>query len=177
VTETAPSVRPATGDDAGRIGEICATAYRETYRDLLPPEFVERTIRDFYGEERVRREVPPAAPHWLGYQVVERSGRVLGAAGGGMTSPTAGELFVIYLDPAERGRGLGTLLLDRVTEQLRAEGAVEMWVSVFEGNVKGIPFYEARGFLPVEWARAYASLPEEEIWSVRMRRRLSGVPA
>lgn len=170
-------VRGATVQDAGRICEVCATAYRATYRDLLPADFVERTIRDFYHEERVRREVAPDPPHWLGYQVVEEGGRVLGAAGGGMTTATAGELFVLYLEPAERGRGLGTLLLDRVTGQLRAAGATEMWASVFAGNTKGMPFYEARGFEPVEWARAYASLPEEEIWSVRMRKPISPEPA
>jgi GNAT superfamily N-acetyltransferase len=172
VTDNVPTVRPATVDDAARIGEICATAYRDTYRDLLPSDFVERTIRDFYGVERVRREVAADAPHWLGYQVVEEGGRVLGAAGGGMTSPAVGELFVIYLDPAERGRGLGTLLLDRVTGQLREAGAVEMWASVFEGNAKGIPFYEARGFVPVELTTAYGTLPGEQIRSVRLRKRL-----
>jgi hypothetical protein len=33
-----------------------------------------------------------------------------------------------------------------ITDQQRAQGEAEQWVTVMEGNDKGIPFYEARGF-------------------------------
>jgi ribosomal protein S18 acetylase RimI-like enzyme len=169
---TTPQVRPATTEDVARICEICSVAYRETYRDLVPADYIERVIRDFYLPERVAGEISPSPPHWFGYQVVEQDGRVLGAAGGGMTGPATGELFVIYLDPTRRNRGLGTLLLDRVVEQVRAAGATEMWVSVTEGNDKGLPFYRARGFTEVETVQAFGSLPDDDIRSVRMRRPL-----
>jgi ribosomal protein S18 acetylase RimI-like enzyme len=169
---TAASVRAATADDVPRICEICSTAYAVTYRDLLPAGYIERTIRDFYNADRVGREVHAEPPGWYGYQVVEERGRVLGAAGGGITAPGVGELFVIYLDPAQRGRGLGTLLLDHVTAQLRSGGAREIWASVTPGNEKGIPFYEARGFEFVEKVKAFSSLPEEDIWNLRMRKHL-----
>ncbi len=171
--EAWPQVRPALEDEAPRIREICETAYRATYTDLLPDPYIERVIAEFYREDRVRREVEPAPPGWLGYQVVTVLGEVLGAAGGGMTGERVGELFVLYLDPDHRGRGLGTALLDRVTEQLREVGAEEMWVSVVPGNELAVPFYKARGFEPVEVVSpAYGSLPEEEISSLRMRRPL-----
>jgi len=147
-------VRAATTADVARICDICSAAYAVTYADLLPQAYIERTIRDFYHPARVEKEVSAAPPHWLGYQVVEEDGRVLGAAGGGMIGPGTGELFVIYLDPQERNRGLGTLLLDRVTAQTVAAGAKEMWVSVTPGNQRGIPFYEARGFSVVERVKA-----------------------
>lgn len=129
VSRTPPhaTVRQATEEDAPDISRICTEAYRVTYADLLPREYIERTIADFYNLPRVTREVRPAPPRWLGYQVVQEDGRVLGAAGGGMTGGHKGELFVVYLDPEQRTRGLGTLLLDRVTEQLRQAGATEMW--------------------------------------------------
>jgi ribosomal protein S18 acetylase RimI-like enzyme len=165
--------RAATPDDAPRICEICSTASLETYRDLLPDAFVERMIREFYNPERVAREIEANPPRWGGYQVVEDAGgRVLGAAGGGITAPGRGELFVIYLDPRERGSGLGTILLDRVTDQLRNGGATEMWVGVIVGNDQAIPFYRARGFEIVETVEAYGSLPGEDVRSHRMRRLL-----
>ncbi|GIF77988.1 GNAT family N-acetyltransferase [Asanoa siamensis] len=168
---SAATVRAATAGDVARICEICAVAYRETYRDLLPADFVERTIRDFYQPDRVAREVAANPPHWYGYQVVEEAGRVLGAAGGGIGEPGVGELYVIYLDPAERNRGLGTLLLDRVVDQLTEGGAREIWVRVIEGNDRGIPFYRARGFEVVETVPTFSSRPDENIRSLRMRRR------
>lgn len=174
MTPLTPSaaVRAATAADVARICQICSEAYTATYQELLPQAFIDRTVRDFYNPDRVEKEVSPAPPHWFGYQVVEESGRVLGAAGGGMTGPGVGELFVIYLDPNERDRGLGTLLLDRVTAQISATGAKEMWVSVAPGNQRGIPFYEARGFTPIEQVKTYSSLEDEDIWSLRMRRNL-----
>jgi ribosomal protein S18 acetylase RimI-like enzyme len=175
VSRTSPhaTVRQATEEDVAAISSICAEAYRVTYASLLPQEYIERTIADFYNVPRLTREVQPAPPRWLGYQVVEEDGRVLGAAGGGMTGDHKGELFVVYLDPDQRNRGLGTLLLDRVTEQLRRAGATEMWVGVTPGNQRALPFYETRGFRPVETVKAYGSRDEDDVWTLRMRRPLS----
>jgi ribosomal protein S18 acetylase RimI-like enzyme len=56
-------------------------------------------------------------------------------------------LFVIYLDPTRRNEGIGSKLLDAVTKQQKDEyGAKVQWVSVQKGNMKGIPFYQAKGF-------------------------------
>jgi ribosomal protein S18 acetylase RimI-like enzyme len=163
-------VRPATADDVARICEICSVACWETYRDLLPTAFIERTIRDFYEPDRVGREVEAKPPRWLGYQVVEEAGRVLGTAGGGITARGVGELYVIYLDPRERNRGLGTLLLDRVVDQLTEAGATEIRLGVIRGNERGLPFYRARGFEVTETVKPLGSLPDEDIWTLRMRR-------
>ncbi|HWS32644.1 MAG TPA: GNAT family N-acetyltransferase [Actinoplanes sp.] len=152
-----------------RIATICSTAYRDAYRELLPPGYIERSVTAFYNEDRVAGDIAAAPPDWFGYQVVERDGRVLGAAGGGMISRDAGELSLVYLEASERGRGLGTLLLERVTGQIRAAGGTEMWVSVFLGDQNGIGFYRARGFEPVDTVRAAMSRVDDHIRSLRMR--------
>jgi ribosomal protein S18 acetylase RimI-like enzyme len=166
-------VRPAVESDATSIARICSTTYRDVYRDLLPAEYIERSVVAFYNEPRVAGEIAPVPPEWFGYQVVEEDGRVLGAAGGGMTGPATGELSVIYLDAAERGRGLGTLLLDRIVEQIRAAGGKEVWLSIFLGDQPGIGFYRARGFEPVKTVRAAMSRVDDHIRSLRMLRTLT----
>ncbi|MEV0895808.1 GNAT family N-acetyltransferase [Actinoplanes sp. NPDC049802] len=163
-------VRAATDSDVAAIRDICTRGYRTTYPDLLSQEFIERMLAEFYHAERVAKEIAAAPPGWLGYQVAEEDGRVVGAAGGGLTAPGVGELFVLYLDPDERGRGLGTLLLDRITTQLRELGATEMWVAALEGNELGIPFYEARGFHKRERRRTYGSTEADNAWSWRFSR-------
>lgn len=65
---------------------------------------------------------------------------------GGITRPGVSELFVLYVDPSLRGQGVGTRLLEAITEELRHQGAREQWVSVTKGIQKGIPFYRTRGF-------------------------------
>ncbi|GIE91385.1 GNAT family N-acetyltransferase [Actinoplanes regularis] len=165
--------RPATSADATRIAEICTSAYEFAYRELLPAGYIARTLSTYFGEARVARQVPPAPPKWFGYQVAEEDGRLCGAAGGGLTRPGVGELHLIYLEPAERGRGLGTLLLDRVLDQIRAAGGTEVWLSLFLGDAAGIGFYRARGFHPVETVQADLSREDDHIRSLRMRRTLN----
>ncbi|WP_433789783.1 N-acetyltransferase family protein [Actinoplanes sp. CA-252034] len=168
-------VRPAVAADVATIARICSTAYRNAYRDLLPEGYINRSVAEFYSEPRIARDIDPSPPGWFGYQVVEQEGRVLGAAGGGMADATAGELSLIYLEAAERCRGLGTLLLDRVTEQIRAVGGTEMWVSVFLGDSAGIGFYRKRGFQPMDTVRATLSREDDHIRSLRMRRLTADV--
>jgi hypothetical protein len=54
---------------------------------------------------------------------------------------------VLYLCIELRGLGIGTRLLDFVTDKQKRVGALEQWVSVTEGNDLGIPFYRAHGFV------------------------------
>ena len=80
---------------------------------------------------------------------------------------SVGQVYVLYLRMDLRGRGIGTALLDFVTEQQKLAGAHEQWVSVTEGNDLGIPFYLARGF--VERDRVPFV---DGAWSLRMVRPL-----
>lgn len=64
-----------------------------------------------------------------------------------MTTDQTGWLYVLYLNPARRNEGIGTKILEAVTEQQKRLGAKEQYVTVQKGNMKGIPFYEARDFV------------------------------
>lgn len=138
--------RPATLGDVDAICRICADGWRDTYAGLRTGAEIERVIASFYTPERVARELEADLPSWGGWFVAEADA-VIAAGAGGMTGATSGELFVLYADPARRGEGAGTALLEAITAQQRALGATEQWVSVGLGNTKGIPFYEARGFV------------------------------
>lgn len=142
-------VRLARPGEEHAICEVCREGFTRSSEGLLAPATIRRQADEYYDPARVRREIASAgADHrWQGYVVaVSGTGGVLGAAGGGMSAPTVGNLYVLYLDTALRGRGIGTALLDTVTAQQRSCGATEQWVSVTEGNDLGIPFYLARGF-------------------------------
>ncbi|OFI45774.1 GNAT family N-acetyltransferase [Floricoccus penangensis] len=129
------------------IVSVCSDGYRATYVDLHTQEYIEKVISDFYNDERVLKEVENSSKDWGGYFVALDGDQVVGAAGGGMTGDETGELFVIYLDPTRRNEGIGSLLLEAVTDQQKDWGVTTQWVSVVKENQKGIPFYEARGFI------------------------------
>lgn len=169
--ESVVLVRKANVEDVDAICRVCAEGYRATYPSLLPERFIERTIAEFYNPERVRSEIG-ASEGWNGWYVAEENGVAVGAGGGGMTGPGAGELFVLYVDPRRLGQGIGTRLLDAITEELRAQGAREQWVSTTKDNAKAIPFYKARGFVDRGERPMYTSDPGEGLTSVRMVRKI-----
>lgn len=146
------AVRMATRNDVDSICAICEAGYRFVSSPLLPPEVVDQMASAFYVPDRVAGEVDPSAftRHWQGYAVAEEAGVVVGAAGGGMVGDAVGQLYVIYLDLERRGRGIGSVLLDFVTAQHKELGAMTQRVAVLAGNVHGVPFYKARGFVEVE---------------------------
>jgi GNAT superfamily N-acetyltransferase len=135
-------IRRAEAHDAEGIARVCAAGWSNTYRGIKEPDRIEAVIAEYYTPERISREI--AAPEgWDGWMVAVENDTVIGAGGGGMTEPGVGEIFVLYLDPPRRGEGIGTLLLDAITEQQRVQGAREQWVSVEPENTKGLPFYYA----------------------------------
>jgi GNAT superfamily N-acetyltransferase len=131
-------IRRAEIPDAEGIARVCAAGWRDTYRGIKEPERTEAVIAEYYTPERISRQI--AAPEgWDGWTVAVEDDTVIGAGGGGMTEPGVGEIFVLYLDPTRRGEGIGTLLLDAITEQQLAQGAREQWVSVELENARGFP--------------------------------------
>jgi ribosomal-protein-alanine N-acetyltransferase len=59
----------------------------------------------------------------------------------------AGHIVTLDIDPVERRRGLGTLLMQTAEEQMKQEGAVLMSLEVAENNPAARQFYRSLGFV------------------------------
>uniref|UniRef100_UPI00406C6069 GNAT family N-acetyltransferase n=1 Tax=Sporosarcina sp. FSL K6-1522 TaxID=2921554 RepID=UPI00406C6069 len=130
------------------IAKVCRDGYWATYSETYSEMYIEGIIKEFYSHERILKEVTETSKKWGGYFIAVEENEVIGAGGGGMVDDTSGEVFVLYLNPARRNEGIGTRVLDAITKQQKeAFHAKEQWVSVAKGNMKGIPFYEAKGFI------------------------------
>jgi GNAT superfamily N-acetyltransferase len=143
-------VRLARLGEEDAICDVCRAGFAVSSHGLLSPTAIERQVNLYYDPARVREEVLRAGdtPRWQGYVVAaSEQGQVIGAAGGGVTDHSIGNVYVLYVSPLLLGCGVGTALLDFLTQQQRSEDASEQWVSVTEGNDLGIPFYLARGFV------------------------------
>jgi ribosomal protein S18 acetylase RimI-like enzyme len=165
-------VRPAERDDAEGIARVCVDGWRDTYGRIYERDRIESVIAEYYRPERIRSEII-APKGWDGWIVAVEDGNVIGAGGGGMIEPGMGEIFVLYLDATRRREGIGSLLLGAITEQQRAHGAREQWVSVERDNAKGLPFYYARGFEVRGERPPWGTAPEDGRVSLRLMRRLS----
>lgn len=154
------------------IAKVCIEGYWATYSNIYSKDYIEKVIKDFYNKERILNEVTHSSKEWGGYFVALENGEVIGAGGGGMISDTSGELFVLYLKPNRRNEGIGTLLLNAITNQQKEFGAKEQWVSVQKGNQKGIPFYEAKGFQFQYEQKGYYDKEGKSYISLRYKRQI-----
>jgi GNAT superfamily N-acetyltransferase len=134
-------VRRATPSHAPMIRDIAHAAWRATYRELLRDETIEWFLDRAYSEERVGLRIERHET-W----VAELDG-VVSAFAESEIRPDRVTLVAIYADPARRGLGLGTALLDTIT---RLHPHLPVAADVLVGNDRGEMFYEARGFVPVE---------------------------
>jgi ribosomal protein S18 acetylase RimI-like enzyme len=89
----------------------------------------------------------------------ERAGRLVGYAvtrlheGDDDTfdlGPRHAELWSLSVAPAERGRGIGSLLLDAVDGELEGRGIAHVTIAVMAGNEGARRLYERRGLVPGE---------------------------
>ena len=73
-----------------------------------------------------------------GFVIVERTNR---------RGRLSGHIVTLDVDPGERRRGLGRLLLNTVEEQMKQEGAALMSLEVAENNEPARNFYRSLGFI------------------------------
>jgi ribosomal protein S18 acetylase RimI-like enzyme len=64
------------------------------------------------------------------------------------TGESIAEIETVCVAPSERGRGIGTALLDRVDEELEAAGIADVLIGAVATNTDAIRLYERRGFRP-----------------------------
>ncbi|WP_186669882.1 GNAT family N-acetyltransferase [Sporosarcina sp. BP05] len=168
------TIRRATRNDATAITDILVASQWFTYEKLYSVDYITKLIGQYYSVQRIEQEIVSINEEWHGYFIAETDGKIVGAIGGGMTSKTAGEVYVFYLDPLMRGMGIGTRLLDFFTKiQKYTYGAHEQWVSVAKGNDYGIPFYEARGFIFQHEEFAYGTSKEDQDISLKYKRDIN----
>ena len=64
------------------------------------------------------------------------------------TGDRVAEVETLVIDPGARGAGLGTALLDRIDEELAADGVEDVLIGALVTNTDAIRLYERRGFRP-----------------------------
>lgn len=157
------SIRKAVIHEAKHLSHLLSRCQWFTYEELYTKEYIEDLISKYYNVERIKQEITSTDRSWHGYVIAEKNRKIVGAIGGGLINETTAEIYVFYVDPDERGYGIGTRLLDFYTKlQKHIYGASEQKVAVAKGNNYGIPFYESKGFTYTHEELTYGAAKDDE---------------
>lgn len=88
------------------------------------------------------------------YLVVEDAGRVRGYAGLDVAGDTA-DVMTVAVDPATRGAGLGTMLIDHLLQVARERGCAQVLLEVRGDNAPAIELYRRHGFVQLHTRPGY----------------------
>jgi ribosomal protein S18 acetylase RimI-like enzyme len=166
------TIRAALPADAEAISRVHIGTWQRAYRGLVPDAFLDSLSERVEGRVMWWRQQLESGATAL---VTEEAGRVTGFVGfGGAEPPTdseLGEVFAIYVDAADWGRGHGRALLVAAQGALRARGftAAVLWVLATNQRARG--FYE-RGGWTVDGGTKTEQIGGEPLQEVRYRRPL-----
>jgi ribosomal protein S18 acetylase RimI-like enzyme len=134
------TVRRATADDAQAIGAVFDAAVRAgwTYLGALAQE-------PMFAADDWDRLVADHAPPNVLLVATDQAGRILGYTA---AHPEDGEMFLLFVDPAYAGGGVGRMLLSAAHDALRASGCTEAFLFVHEQNERALAVYARAGYRP-----------------------------
>ncbi|WP_306057806.1 GNAT family N-acetyltransferase [Natronococcus wangiae] len=142
--DTRPVIESATQDDLEAIAELWVRLARDQ-RDH--DSFVRAD-----ANREIMRETLAAHVHAGGLLVARDEGSIVGFTsfsierGSLALDATRGVLSNIYVEPAYRGRGVGTALLEAAEASLREQGAEVVILEVMADNKAARGFYERREY-------------------------------
>ena len=139
---------PGPSDDED-LARVHVTAWRETYRGLLPDAYLARMSEPAHAR-RFARALKSPGPDDVTLAVADREGMVGYAAGGPARTGVAGEaeIATLYLLRRAQGQGLGARLMADMARTMAARGARSLMISVLRDNLRARGFYEHLGGAP-----------------------------
>lgn len=137
--ESAVTFRPAAPGDRALLTRLITEYYTHDAHEIDPAVIASALDAALGGDIRIAIEI------------IERDGTPVGymALTTGFSIEAGGpDSFVdeIYIEPAHRGRGIGTLALRHADASLRAMGARRVYLEVEKHNPRAKALYESLGY-------------------------------
>jgi putative acetyltransferase len=97
------------------------------------------------------------------FLVVYREGTPVGCGALRMLDPETGELKRMYVDPTQRGQGLGRRLVEALEAEARALGVQRLVLETGTRQLAALALYEATGFRPIPLYGEYCLSPDTSV--------------
>ena len=148
-------LRPAVARDAQAIGAVFDAAVRVGWTYLG-----ELANQPMFTAAEWDKDVADHAPPNLMLVATDDGDRVVGFTA---VHPGDCEMYLLFVDPAAAGRGLGRMLLAAADDALRAAGCREAFLYTHEQNERALHVYASAGYRPD------GSIRESDFRGTRMR--------
>lgn len=144
------TIRRATIADAGRLAELAARTFLDTYAAFNDPADMTAHVDARYGEGKQVEELSDPAATYL---VAETGNELIGyaylvaqqePAGVSLEAPV--ELVRFYVSRPWQGRGVALPLMEACVAEARRRGGRTLCLGVWEQNPRAIAFYRKAGF-------------------------------
>lgn len=136
------AVRDATSEDVDAIVDVAEAAWYAAYGGVLDPAAIASALEEYYDPELLAAAVDLDE---IAFYVAEDED-VVGFASAEQTWADEVELHTIYVHPDRWGEGIGSALLDRVSDWATGQGVDRVVCGVLSDNAVGIGFFETVGF-------------------------------
>jgi GNAT superfamily N-acetyltransferase len=164
--------RDAEPGDAAAVADLFRRSFVETFGHLYRPEDLQAFL-DRISEAAFREEIEDSR---FRLRLAEEDGIAAAFAKLGPkglpveTDVPCLELRQLYVLSPWHGRGIAQALMEWVMDRARADGARELYLTVWTGNERAKAFYRRYGFA---YVGPYAFMvgeqaDEDEIWRLRL---------
>jgi ribosomal protein S18 acetylase RimI-like enzyme len=154
-------IRPIAEEEIDEVARVHVRSWQSGYAGIVPDDFLAALDPAEFAARRRYTDAPLGG----GAVCAVDDGRIVGHAAFGAYRPerdtfdeSMGELYSIYVDPEQWGRGAGHRLFAAAKERLTSAGFPGMRLWVLEDNHRARRFYERQGMRPDG---------EREVWTPR----------
>src|SRR6266480_4728127 len=143
--ESVPVIRQATASDAALLAQLGAATFSETFAADNTPEDMAAYLAASFSPEQQAAELAQALTTFLiaeidkvavGYAMLHA-----GVPPQQAISEQPVELVRLYVSKEWHGRGVGELLMQACLDLARQQGYRNLWLGVWERNVRARAFY------------------------------------
>lgn len=131
------------------VARLHVRSWQVAYRTLLPDDYLDQLRPEDRAQRYDFANTDSHKPHTI---VAAEGGLIHGFA---TTAPARdpsladhGELYALYVDPEQWGRGIGATLISAARGRLFALGFQDALLWVLAGNVRAERFYQTDGLVP-----------------------------
>lgn len=147
------TIRPGKPADAGRLADLAASTFRETYAVQNRPEDMALHVSRAYGLSQQEAELAsPEMTTLLAEVDAQLTGYAqlrVSAAPDCVMGDTPLEVWRFYVASPWHGRGIARALMASVELEARVREFSTLWLGVWERNERAKAFYRKCGFADV----------------------------